>query len=137
MLTTEQALAIAAPRQRAGLVRAAEFGDALGSPVRFLCRRGPAGVEFEAIMIGPARTCATVSARGELTWQAGRRPGGPRWERAAAGTPTAVAAPPAEPATVIAAVAPPAEPATVIAAVAPPAEPATVIAAASCALTRR
>jgi hypothetical protein len=73
MLTAELAFDIADRSQRRGLLDALAFGAAMGSPVRFICRRGPDGPEFEAVMIHSARTCATVSAEGELTWLAGRR----------------------------------------------------------------
>jgi hypothetical protein len=105
MLSTEQALAVAGPRQRRALVEADAFATAMGSPVRFICRRRPEGAEFEAVMVGSARTCATVSARGELSWLAGRRPREAWTGAGAAGPPARSVAPPPEPATVIASVA--------------------------------
>ena len=73
VLTTEQALAIADRRQRKSLEEAARFGTAMGSPVRFLVRHTPDGAEFEAVMVGSARTCAAVLHDGQLVWLASRR----------------------------------------------------------------
>ena len=104
MLSTEQALSAADRRQHGALIKADAFATAMGSPVRFMCRRRPDGAEFEAVMIGSARTCAAISARGELTRLASRRP---RDAWTEAGAPEAPARPSTallEPATVIAAV---------------------------------
>jgi hypothetical protein len=100
MLSTEQAVAVADRRQRRALIEADAFATAMGSPVRFICRHRPDGTEFEVVMVGSARTCATISARGELSWLAGRRPRG----AAAAAPPARSGAPPPAPASVIAAV---------------------------------
>ena len=96
MLSTEQALAVANRRQRRALIKADAFARAMGSPVRFICRSRPEGADFEAVMVASARTCATVSARGELSWLSGRRPREP-WPEAGAARPRArsVAPPPA------------------------------------------
>jgi hypothetical protein len=105
MLSTEQALALADRRQRRALIEADAFATAMGSPVRFICCHRPEGVEFEAVMVGSARTCATVSTRGELSWPASRRPREAWTRTGAAGPPARSAGPPPEPATVIASVA--------------------------------
>jgi hypothetical protein len=104
MLSTEQALSAADPRQHGALIEADAFAKAMGSPVRFICRRRPPGAEFEAVMIGSARTCATVSARGELTWLASRRPRDAWTESGGPKPPARSSTAPLEPSTVIAAV---------------------------------
>ena len=104
MLSTEQALSAADRRQHGALIEADAFATAMGSPVRFIRRHRPEGAEFEAVMIGSARTCAAISARGELTWLASGRPRD-AWTQAGAPKPPArMATAPLEPATVIAAV---------------------------------
>jgi hypothetical protein len=104
MLSTEQALSAADARQHGALIEADAFATAMGSPVRFICRRRPEGPEFEAVMIGSARTCAAVSARGELTWLASRRPRDAWTETGARKPPVRPSTAPLEPSTVIAAV---------------------------------
>jgi hypothetical protein len=66
VLTPAHALELADRRQRAGLRDAIAYAQALGEPVGFLCRPGPAGAEFEAVALGSARTCAVVDAAGRL-----------------------------------------------------------------------
>jgi hypothetical protein len=81
VLTPAHALALAGRHQHAALRDAAAFATAMGQSVAFLCRRGPEGVEFEAVALDSARTCAIVDAEGRLRYVAA----GPRdpWERAA------------------------------------------------------
>jgi hypothetical protein len=73
MLTTAEALEVAARHQRQALGDAAAYAGALGEPVRFLRRTVPGGAIFEAVALGSARTCAVVDARGELRLVAGER----------------------------------------------------------------
>jgi hypothetical protein len=79
LMTCEQALATARSRQRRGLRDVARLCEALGEPVRFLRHDAPRGVEFEAIGLNSARTCAHVAADGAVTYPARAR----RFERQA------------------------------------------------------
>lgn len=80
VLTPDHALDLAGRHQRAALREATAFAHGLGQGVAFLCRRGPAGTEFEAVALESARTCAVVGADGRLRYVAGARPRDP-WER--------------------------------------------------------
>ena len=82
MLTHERALELAERHQRDALRDVAAYTSAIGEPVAFLVRRGPAGLAFEAVALGSARTCAIVDEEGGLRYIAGGRVRDP-WQRAA------------------------------------------------------
>jgi hypothetical protein len=77
VLTSDDAIALAARHQRQALRDVAAFADALGEPVGFLHRRRATGTEFEAVALDSARTCAVVGADGTLRYVAGGVPRDP------------------------------------------------------------
>jgi hypothetical protein len=77
VLSPDHAIASAARHQRRAIRAAAAFADALGEPVGFLCRRDPEGMEFEAVALDSARTCAIVGPDGRLRHVSGGAPRDP------------------------------------------------------------
>jgi hypothetical protein len=81
VLTLDRVLDLADRHQRDALRDVAAYASAIGEPVAFLVRRGPAGLAFEAVALGSARTCAVVDEEGGLRYVAGARVRDP-WQRA-------------------------------------------------------